>query len=569
MGDDLYDTSFSRNIGILTHADQQRLARSTVAIAGLGGIGGNTLILLARLGVGRFRVADFDRFDWANINRQYGARADTIGQSKCDVLADEVQRINPSARIEVFSEGFTDDNGDDFLTGADVAIDAIDFYAIETHLQFHRRTRAHGLYTVMGSPVGFSACLQVFDPGGMGLEEYCDIRPGMRTLEKQLRYACGVVPGLAHIDYFDVSAGSANTDFLSRRGPSLACACAMAAALVTAETVILLLKRRKPRVIPHTFQFDPYTFRYEQSYVEGGMAHFDPDVVMARIPDKSSLVPRVLDLFYKRAAVQKAAVRGVELSYKVQGSGANLLLISPLGADASFWVRQYPALSGQFRVIGWDSRGSGVSSPCPREWSTAEMAEDAIALLDSLGVEKTHVVGLALGGLVAQHLVLKRPDLVDRLVLASCYCKADDHLRDLILHWSSTATEYGMESLFEQCIEWLFSPEYLAAGHNDLDNLRAFYRLTLQAPECFCRQSLAGLLHDSSAYLDRIRCPTLVLHGGRDRLVPLRMAQPLVKDLPRGNLVVLESSPHFMTWEHDDRFNQEVLKFLGGPGARC
>src|SRR6516225_2131663 len=141
MGDDLYDTSFSRNIGILTHADQQRLARSTVAIAGLGGIGGNTLILLARLGVGRFRVADFDRFDWANINRQYGARADTIGQSKCDVLADEVQRINPSARIEVFSEGFTDDNGDDFLTGADVAIDAIDFYAIETHLQFHRRTR--------------------------------------------------------------------------------------------------------------------------------------------------------------------------------------------------------------------------------------------------------------------------------------------------------------------------------------------------------------------------------------------------------------------------------------------
>src|SRR4029077_4334773 len=101
MGEDTYDLSFSRNIGILTADEKQKLSQSTIAIAGLGGIGGSTLITLARMGVGTFRLADFDRFDYPNINRQYGARVDTKGQLKCDVLADEVRGINPRAEIEI------------------------------------------------------------------------------------------------------------------------------------------------------------------------------------------------------------------------------------------------------------------------------------------------------------------------------------------------------------------------------------------------------------------------------------------------------------------------------------
>lgn len=241
IADELYRASFSRNLGILTEQEQQRLSSATVAVAGLGGIGSNAVMTLARMGVGTFRLADFDSFEVVNINRQFGAGVDTEGRSKCDVIAEELRRVNPSVRIELFPEGFTDGNGDALLGGADLAIDAIDFYAIETHLAFHSQARKHGLFTLMGSPVGFSACLQVFDPNGMSIEEYCGIEPHMTALEKQMRYACGVVPELAHIDYFDVSANGANTNFMSGTGPSLACACNLAASLVASEAVILIL----------------------------------------------------------------------------------------------------------------------------------------------------------------------------------------------------------------------------------------------------------------------------------------------------------------------------------------
>lgn len=569
MSQDIYNLSFSRNIGILTSAEQEKLSQSTVAIAGLGGIGGTTLVTLARMGVGRFRLADFDRFDYVNINRQYGARVDTRGQLKCEVLADEVKRINPLAEVEIFPDGFTSENGNAFLEGADLAVDAIDFYAIETHLQFHRQTREHGLYTLMGSPVGFSACLQVFDPQGMSLEEYCDIKPDMSGLEKQLRYSCGLVPELAHIDYFDVSLGASNTDFLSRVGPSLGSACGLAASLVAAEAVIILLKRRPPLAIPHTFQFDPYTFRYEKSFIEGGMANFDPSRAITRIRDKSSLVPQVLDLFFKKKKARKASVNGVELYYKIEGEEhpETVLLISPLGGDAGFWARQTQELSRHFRVITFDNRGAGISSKCNGECSTELMADDAIALLDHLGVKRTHLVGLALGGLIAQHVAARRPDLVESLVLASSYASADGCIQEVTREWRDVASNSGMEVLFDTCLEWLFSSSYISDSQGELEKLKTFYRLNLQDPLSFRSQSLAGVNHDSRALLARIECPTLIIHGQADRLVGFELAQNLKNGLKNSRLLLLDQAPHFLIWEYATRFNEELIKFFSTKEA--
>ena len=228
MSKDLYGQSFSRNIGIITNSEQQKLSNCTVAIAGMGGIGSNVAIILARMGVGKFRIADFDRFEPSNINRQYGAFVDTVDRLKVDVVAKDIQRINPAAEVQIESEGYTRDNAARLLQGADIAVDAIDFYAIDAHLDFHQDARRHKLFVLMGSPIGFGACLQIFDPSGMSIEEYCGIERRMTSLEKQLRYACGVVPNLAHIDYFDVSRGSSNTNFLKKTGPSMASATAIA-----------------------------------------------------------------------------------------------------------------------------------------------------------------------------------------------------------------------------------------------------------------------------------------------------------------------------------------------------
>ena len=562
MDESVYEQSFSRNLGILSRAEQERLRKSSVAIAGLGGIGGSTMILLARMGVGRFRVADFDTFDLPNINRQYGARIDTIGMPKVAVLADEVRRINPAARVDVFPGGFTSNTGDALLDGADIAVDAIDFYAIDTHLEFHRATRRHGLFTLMGSPVGFSACLQIFDPKGMSLEEYCDLREDAPPLEKQLRYACGLVPALAHIAYFDVSAGASNTDFISGTGPSTACACALAASLVATEAVLILLRRRPPRCVPHTFQFDPYTFRYEKCWTPGGMANYDPEPAIASIPDRSSLVPQVLELFYRKRRSLKAPVNGVELYYKVEGEGDPLLLITPLGADCGFWARQAQTLSRCFRVITFDNRGSGASTHCDTGCSTELMAQDACMLLDYLGVERAHIVGLALGGLVAQRIALERPELVGGLVLASCYAAANEPLREVTEDWRRTATEAGMAALFDQCIPLLFSEAYVADSMGELGKLKTFFRLTLQEPACFRAQCMAGILHDTRDRLAEISVPVLVVHGEADRLVSVELATELARGLPDARLLLLPEAPHFLTWEHADRFNREVTEFL-------
>lgn len=562
MNNDLYHLSFSRNIGILTKAEQECLASATVAIAGLGGIGGNTLIQLARMGVGKFRIADFDRFDHININRQYGARIDTHGQLKCEVLAKEIQAINPAVDVKLFTDGFQIETADEFLSGADLAIDAIDFYAIETHLEFHQATRTRKLYTLMGSPVGFSACLQVFDPNGMSFEDYCAITPDMSPLEKQLRYACGLVPELLHIDYFDVSAGTSNTDFLSRTGPSLSSACTLASALVATEAVLILLGRRKPRVIPYSFQFDPYTYRYASTYIEGGMGNYDPTPIIRLIKDKSTFVHQVFDLFYQKKRSQKAAINGIDLYYKVEGEGIPLFLISPLGGDSNFWVRQAQELSRNFRVITFDNRGSGESSACEYPYSTDMMADDAIALLACLGVESANIVGLALGGLIAQKIAARRPDLVNRLVLASSYLKADPSIKEITLGWRELSIRRGMEPLFDVCLEYLFSPTYIADNNGELEKLKTFYRLTMIEPQSFCAQSLAGVEHDMRGTIGSITAPTLVIHGAEDRLVNLKNGVSLAKSIPRSRLAVFEGAPHFLTWENAAQFNAEITNFL-------
>ena len=559
---DVYRQSFSRNLGILTDAEQTRLANSTVAIAGLGGIGGNTLIQLARMGVGRFRLADFDAFDYVNINRQYGAAVDTVGKRKCDVLAAEVASINPAADVALFPDGFTDENAADLLSGANAAIDAIDFYAIDTHLKFHAATRRHGLYTLMGSPVGFSACLQIFAPDGMSLAEYCAITPEMSDLEKQLRYACGLVPELLHIGYFDVSTGGSNTDFLQKQGPSAAVACSLAAALVATETVLLLLERRPPRVIPFTMQFDPYTYRFACSYIRGGMGHFDPAPAMQKVEDKSSFVPQVFELLYRKKRSVRAPVNGAELYYKVEGEGDPVVLISPLGADSSFWARQTPALAERFRVVSFDNRGSGESTPCDDGCTTAMLAEDVVQLIEHLGLQRVHLVGLALGGLVAQLVAAQRPDLVRRLVLVSSYMHADAQLEELTSGWRDLARERGMDVLFDACVPFLFSPEYVADNRGELSKLKTFYRLTLVDPDSFTQQSLAGIRHDSTDIAGSISIPTLVIHGGADRVVEASQGAALAAAIPNADYLRFDDAPHFLIWEHAARFNGAVTEFL-------
>src|SRR5580765_5661131 len=112
-----YKESFQRNRGLIGDDEQQTLRNSCVAVAGAGGAGGLHLLTLARMGVGKFHLADFDQFEYANINRQFGATVSTLGRQKIDVMAEQLKAINPEIELTMFPKGVQPDNINAFLEG--------------------------------------------------------------------------------------------------------------------------------------------------------------------------------------------------------------------------------------------------------------------------------------------------------------------------------------------------------------------------------------------------------------------------------------------------------------------
>ncbi len=254
------DDAFSRNIGILTAEEEERLGMSRVAIAGLGGVGGAHLITLARLGVGKFNVADFDCFEPANVNRQYGARIPDFGRPKLDVMVEEAFRINPFLEIKAFPDGLSSGNLEAFLEGVDAVLDGLDFFNFDMRRLLFTRSRERGIFVITAAPLGFSSAVLIFSPqpGEMTFDEYFDIREGMSAEEKLLAFGLGLAPKGTHLGYLDVS----SVDLKAKAGPSVSIACQLCSANASMETLRILLKRGQVKPVPYYFQFDPYARKY-------------------------------------------------------------------------------------------------------------------------------------------------------------------------------------------------------------------------------------------------------------------------------------------------------------------
>jgi molybdopterin/thiamine biosynthesis adenylyltransferase len=133
-----YEELTSRNIGVVTEDEQERIRALKVAVAGCGTIGAPMASFLARLGVGELRLADPEDFDASNINRQFGAYVDTVGVNKAEAVAAEVRRINPEVTVRTFPGGVAADSMAALLDGVDVVIDGLEFFALEIEMLLHR-----------------------------------------------------------------------------------------------------------------------------------------------------------------------------------------------------------------------------------------------------------------------------------------------------------------------------------------------------------------------------------------------------------------------------------------------
>lgn len=261
-----YNNAFSRNLGWVTEAEQARLRNSRVAIGGLGGVGGVHLLTLARLGVGKFTIADFDVFDIVNFNRQVGATVSSLGRPKLDVLSEMLRDINPEVELTTFGDGVTANNIDAFLEGVDVYVDGLDFFVFEARRRTFAACEAKGIPVVTAAPLGLGAALLVFAPGGMPFEDYFGF-DGCDELEMAIRFLVGLSPGMLQRGYV---ADMTRVNLAEHRGPSCIAACQLCAGVAAIETFKLLLNRGGVKLAPWASQFDAYRMRYIRTWRPGG-----------------------------------------------------------------------------------------------------------------------------------------------------------------------------------------------------------------------------------------------------------------------------------------------------------
>ena len=260
---------------------------------------------------------------------------------------------------------------------------------------------------------------------------------------------------------------------------------------------------------------------------------------------------------------------GVRLHYDDWGAAdaPAVLMIQGLGADKHGWDFQRYALIGRYRVIAFDNRGAGKSDKPPGPHTLERMAEDALVVLDACGVDKAHVIGASMGGVIAQMLFGKRPEAVRSLVLACTTCRNHPWRVELLTKWKEIALAKGMNRLAHEAARWVIGPRSFRRF------LPMFGWLGPVAmgrhPQGFAAQIDGILAADETAarHLAEVNVPALVLVGNQDILTPRADSEELAELIPGAHLVVISGAAHGFMIEHASTFNRIIKDFFGRVGA--
>ena len=263
-----------------------------------------------------------------------------------------------------------------------------------------------------------------------------------------------------------------------------------------------------------------------------------------------------------------APITGGKLYYETSGSGPPLMLVSGLAGSAHFWRLQVPRLAERFTAVVHDHRGVGRSSRDAIVYSIEQMAGDALALMDHLGIEQAAMIGQSTGGAIGQYLAATHPDRLSRLVLSSTWTHGDPYftrqfrLRHDMLRNASIELYTRTGSLL------LYPPEWLRDHDGEIAAAEARSVADAPAVEIMLSRIEALLRFDGRALTPRIRCPTLVIAALDDRVTPAYFSRALAEAIAGAQLVLLESGGHFLPVVEAERYAELVLRFLAEPRPR-
>jgi pimeloyl-ACP methyl ester carboxylesterase len=255
-------------------------------------------------------------------------------------------------------------------------------------------------------------------------------------------------------------------------------------------------------------------------------------------------------------------IAGHDLYYERRGAGEPLLLIQGLGGNSLHWGEGFlRGLQDSFELILFDNRGAGRSGPLGEgEHTIADLASDALGLLDALEIDSAHVVGISMGGMVAQELVLSAPERVRTLTLGCTFPGgAEAKMTDMSV--VGLLAEAVLSGDHEQAMKAGYSV-MISAEYGAIEGAYDLYAEVASqypAPVPVLMAQLAAIMgHDTSARLGDVPVPTLVIHGTEDRLMAVENGELIARLVPGAQLELLEGSGHMFFWEQPERSAQLV-----------
>jgi 3-oxoadipate enol-lactonase len=259
--------------------------------------------------------------------------------------------------------------------------------------------------------------------------------------------------------------------------------------------------------------------------------------------------------------VSAVEVRGVRLSVRVDGpeDAPEVVLSNSIACDLSMWEPQVPRLADRFRIVRYDLRGHGGSAVASEPYGLDDLGADLLGVLNALGIERAHSVGVSLGGMVSLWLAARHPERVDRLALISTAARigTPEGWRRRV----ELVRAEGMPALVDLQLGRFFSGRFRTRHPDAIDRVAAGIRA--MSADGYVGACLALAEADLREEVGAVTAPTLIVAGREDVSTPVTDAEWLRDHIPASRLVVLEGAAHLCSLERPDRVTEELLRFLG------